>query len=965
MDRKQLETGKFQGLNAVWVNKGVYMGILVVAGTARLKSVGTILGLLMLLAGCGGGLSATAEQAAPDISGPHVPIQTTAPAAGNGNSLPTSLPQDARQPWEKDESTRNTSSIDPLSDYTVGRDWFRGSNSGLLENGEAARLQSLSDDSSWAMYRLPMEGQQPGTLTADINLLDDGSGKPSRYNIAVANYASGRWDWHGPFTEAHLRLALSLDIRAGADYLSPIGNCFIVVLVDHGNGVNVVGLGTNPYNENDNIAPPQVTGLTATPVSGGLELVWNNVVADDLAGYRVSYAPSEIDDPGATDVQVLPLLTRHSRQLLDSLDGDTRVWLSAMDHSGNSAAPAGGLSGTPLASADLPLLLELDSASTMLGTELYMRAGGSELYDFDTDGDGSYDITGSSLEQVQVNTWHRGITRLNARGSSADGSTVRFSGASLIVSTNTRPVASALALPNTGKAPLAVSFTGTASDLEDDPSALHYAWDFDGDGIYEPDTDSLTPDSPPYLTAGVYNARFRATDSEGVFDVDTLSIQVTKADNLAPIVFLNASHTAGNAPLAIVLNCIGSMDPDGSLVEIAWDWDGDGFYDYFNEEFVVSHTYVDPGNYVARVRLEDDEGAFGTAELNIEIVDWGSSQTIDNSGDVGSHSSLAIVNGRPAISYFDETNKNLKYVRALDANGSSWGAPETLDTDYAGQYSSLVVVNGFPAICYYRSSGQRALKYIRAMDSDGTSWGSSQVIASSNEGNYCSMAIVNGNPAISYIGLSNNSMNFARAADENGDSWNTSVRIDPIEDCSNPSNLLVVNGNPAVCYRASSPQKFIYSRASNADGTAWNTLTLTSNASDGLYTSLAIVNGNPAIAFIRNGSPRKFYYRRAMDADGSSWNPVKIFETIGDYGGYVSLAVINGVPAISYYTAGVLENLTYRAAMDADGIVWGAPQHIDSDLDVGLYPSMTELNGKPGISYYHKTNGDLKFIRMN
>lgn len=56
-----------------------------------------------------------------------------------------------------------------------------------------------------------------------------------------------------------------------------------------------------------------------------------------------------------------------------------------------------------------------------------------------------------------------------------------------------------------------------------------------------------------------------------------------------------------------------------------------------------------------------------------------SSTSLDLAGNVGQFTSQAIVNGNPAISYYDVTNGDLKYVRASDASGTSWGTPVTLD----------------------------------------------------------------------------------------------------------------------------------------------------------------------------------------------------------------------------------------------------------------------------------------------
>lgn len=88
---------------------------------------------------------------------------------------------------------------------------------------------------------------------------------------------------------------------------------------------------------------------------------------------------------------------------------------------------------------------------------------------------------------------------------------------------------------------------------------------------------------------------------------------------------------------------------------------------------------------------------------------------VDPTGNVGQYTSLQVVNGFPAISYYDANNGNLKYIRATTANGSAWGTVITVDsTDSVGLYNSLQIVNGFPAISYYDATNGD-LKYVRAL----------------------------------------------------------------------------------------------------------------------------------------------------------------------------------------------------------------------------------------------------------
>ena len=69
---------------------------------------------------------------------------------------------------------------------------------------------------------------------------------------------------------------------------------------------------------------------------------------------------------------------------------------------------------------------------------------------------------------------------------------------------------------------------------------------------------------------------------------------------------------------------------------------------------------------------------------------WDPPQTIDNSPGAGyGGTSLAMVNGRPAVAYYDAANGNLNYIRANNANGTSWPAPIVVDNSFdAGDFPS-------------------------------------------------------------------------------------------------------------------------------------------------------------------------------------------------------------------------------------------------------------------------------------
>src|SRR5690606_1575131 len=84
------------------------------------------------------------------------------------------------------------------------------------------------------------------------------------------------------------------------------------------------------------------------------------------------------------------------------------------------------------------------------------------------------------------------------------------------------PVSQPVATPDSGIAPLEVSFDGTAS-TDPEGEELTYAWDFDGDGTT--DSTSAAP-SHTYTENGVYDARLTVTDPAGKVGTATVPITV-------------------------------------------------------------------------------------------------------------------------------------------------------------------------------------------------------------------------------------------------------------------------------------------------------------------------------------------------------------------------------------------------------------------------------------------------------
>ena len=339
---------------------------------------------------------------------------------------------------------------------------------------------------------------------------------------------------------------------------------------------------------------------------------------------------------------------------------------------------------------------------------------------------------------------------------------------------------------------------------------------------------------------------------------------------------------------------------------------------------------------------------------------------VDVINNIGQFTSHAIVNGNPAVAYYDVTNGDLRYVRAYEMNGSSWGTPVavTAVANNVGQYASLMVVNGFPAIAYYDVTAGD-LKYVRALDANGTAWGVPVTVDATNDvGRYASMAIVSGNPAIAYYDNTGGDLRYIRATDVNGATWGATFVVQATNNIGQYTSLKVVNGFPAIAFYDFTNKDLRYIQATNATGTTWPAAAVAVETTNdvGSYASMEIISGNPAIAHydVTNGDLR---YVRSNDVNGAAWGtPVNVAST-NNVGQFASLQTVNGFPAIAYYDV-TNGNLQFIRALNAAGSgAWGTAITVEATNNIGQYSSMIITNGNPSIMYYDATNGDPRYIR--
>ena len=342
--------------------------------------------------------------------------------------------------------------------------------------------------------------------------------------------------------------------------------------------------------------------------------------------------------------------------------------------------------------------------------------------------------------------------------------------------------------------------------------------------------------------------------------------------------------------------------------------------------------------------------------------------TLDASGNAGQYTSMKVVNGTPAISYYDVAGGNLKYVRATDAGGTTWGNLVTVDAvGITGQHTSLEVVNGNPAISYYDATNGD-LRFVRAIDisgMDGTAWGFPLTLDSGGDvGQYSCLRVVNGNPAVAYFDVTNGDLKFIRATDSSGMAWGAPVVVAGAGSVAGRSiSMAVVNGYPAISYHDQTNAQTSFVRATDVNGATWGApVAVASSGLMGQGTSLVVVDENPAVVFW-DGTSYVLKFARATDVNGAAWATPLTLDASGIVGFYPSMAVVNGSPAVSYFDPQNGDLKLVRAS-NAAGTAWGTPSVLDSTDNTGSFSSVAEVNGGLAVAYYGNSMQSLRYATL-
>ncbi len=365
-------------------------------------------------------------------------------------------------------------------------------------------------------------------------------------------------------------------------------------------------------------------------------------------------------------------------------------------------------------------------------------------------------------------------------------------------------------------------------------------------------------------------------------------------------------------------------------------------------------------------------------ELKTLGTNW-SRSVVDNQGDGGIFTSMAIANGNPAIIHIalsDMGPYEIFYSRNANSDGSgAWSAPQQITNsgdpaNSSSPVSNLAIVETTPAFVYLHNIGSRPpafqIRFMKSSQPDGSGSWSSANITGSAEGNLgasYSLGIAGGAPFVAYI---NNNGNVAYAKSNTTDGLGTwQLGIIDSSDTFSSVSLAIVGGNPAVLYTGDISPIVRYARNSQADGLGtWTTVDVDTTAGATFNAcSLAVVSGRPAGAYI-DRQTGKLYFARATTADGltPNWTKTELFYP--GFNDFVSLAIVGGLPAISAYRGAddSTENLVYLVNSAADGSGTWSVEWVDRTTDIsGQYCFLMEVAGQPAVVYGFTDDAGLSF----
>ena len=347
----------------------------------------------------------------------------------------------------------------------------------------------------------------------------------------------------------------------------------------------------------------------------------------------------------------------------------------------------------------------------------------------------------------------------------------------------------------------------------------------------------------------------------------------------------------------------------------------------------------------------------------------------DTTGEIGSLSSLVLdAAGFPIVSYWDAANNDLKLMHCNDPNcGGSDESITSPDTaGEVGQYPSLALdTAGFPVVSYHDgTNGDLKLLHCNDPNCSGNDEGITSPDTTNEVGLYSSLELdSDGFPVIAYYDTTTGDLKLLHCNDVNCIGNNESITSpDTVGGVGSfPSLALNANGFPVVSYWDSInvDLKLLHCNDANCTGNNESITSPDTTGEVGQFSSLALdMAGFPVVGYwdSTNGDLKLLH---CNDASCTGNNESITSPDITDRVGVFPSLVLdaNGFPVISHF-ANLYADLKLLHCNDASCIGnQESPTKHDATDDVGWYTSLAlDANGFPVVSYYNNTKGVLKLM---
>ncbi len=364
-----------------------------------------------------------------------------------------------------------------------------------------------------------------------------------------------------------------------------------------------------------NTAPEASFTLSPNPTATGNTVNFNAGDSKDPDGAIVKYA-WDLDGNGSyeTNSGSSPTTSRAY-----ATPGERTVRLRVTDEDGARATTTRTLT---IQNTAPTAAFTASPSPVQTGKTVTLDAAGSSdpdgsvaKYEWDLDGNGSYELDGGASATTTTSYPAIGLRQIGLRVTDNSGATAIANRSLSVV--NSPPSAGFTATPNPALSGATVSFNASGSS-DGDGTIAKYEWDLDGNGSYETNGGASATTSKAFATPGDRTIGLRVTDNNGgtATTSQTVSIQ-----NRAPSASFTTTPSSAQSGVAIAFNASASADPDGTIAKYEWDFDGNGTYETdAGTTATTNRAFTKAGSVQVGLRVTDDSGATATSSKTVTIT---------------------------------------------------------------------------------------------------------------------------------------------------------------------------------------------------------------------------------------------------------------------------------------------------------------------------------------------------------